>query len=339
MDTEYMRSVWKAHPEETAHLCLTEVLSKQRFSVTNLHLVDRPHESGTDLLCTRDSLRLGIAVKKKPRQEDVAQLKALSTSKPLGRRLYVYLDDPSRSFGQAMRSCTNVGYVDRVRFHSMLLKNGSVNYVLLYFGAHRLFENLSAVFEMLYEKRTTRYQRQRPTDEEEQCLWSIKDDVVKLKAMAEYLMARWRPNLLQRLDYDAKEWTRHVATLHLDLDALNSIAGESLLASFREMSDDFPHLAARFWDLACCRTGWKVYTSTAIDLGKRSKAMVQEFTRNEWVVPTLKPSRRSSMYGPCRSVYSALWAVVESTFHIANDLEDGVDWLHEDMLSPIDRRS
>jgi len=332
MDSAYLRSIWKLNDEEKAHACLEEVYSKKGFTVRNLHRDDRRHEAGIDLLCMRSDRSIGFAVKKKPKQGDISQLKKIADSGPSTIKCYVYLDSPTRPFEHAMESYTNVHYLDWSDFHSLLVQNGSVNYILIYFAAHRLFENLSDIYNLIYEKRTTKQYKHSSDREEAEFMWNIKDDAVKLKSSFEYLQATWRPVLLTRTEYNKKEWAGYIAKLHEDLDVINNIAGESLCHSFLTMSNKFPHLAASYWDLVSCRTVWKDFTATAIELGKRSLKDLKEFIRHEWVVPTLEPSKRSSEYGPIKSVYSALWAVVESTYKIAHDIEEGVDWLHHELI-------
>jgi hypothetical protein len=336
MDSAYLRSIWKLNNEEKgeekAHACLEEVYSKKGFTVRNLHRDDRRHEAGIDLLCTRSDRSIGFAVKRKPKKKDISQLKKLADSDPSIIKFYVYLDSPTRPFEHAMQLYTNVHYLNWSKFHSLLVLNGSVNYILLYFAAHNLFENLSNIYYLIYEKRTIK-QYKHPLDlEETEFMWNIKDDAVKLKSSFEYLQAAWRSVLMTRPEYNRKEWVSYIAKLHADLDIINNIAGESLYHSFITMSDKFPHFVALYWKLASYRTVWKDFTAMAIALGKRSLRDLKEFIRHKWVVPTLEPSKRSTEYGPIRSVYSALWAVVESTYRIANDIEDAVDWLHHELI-------
>ena len=332
MDSMYLRSIWKFNDEEKAHVCLEEVYSKKGFVVRNLHRDDRFHESGIDLLCTRNNISIGFAIKKKPKQEDIPQLEKLAVSDSSIIKFYVFLENPTRPFEEEMKSNANVHYLDWNKLHSLLVANGSINYVLLYFAAHKLYENLSAIFELLYEKRTTKYYKHELDTEEIEYMWNIKDDAVKLKSTLEYLQADWRPVLMTRLEYDKKEWASYITKLHSDLDKINNIAGESLYSSFRTMSDKYPHLAARYWELASYRTIWKNFTAEAIVLGENSLDDLKEFIRYKWVMPTLEHTRRSSEYGPFDSVYSTLWAVIESTYHIADDLECGLDWLYHDLV-------
>jgi hypothetical protein len=332
MDNDYLRSIWRPIDEEKAHECLEEVYSRKGFIVKNFHRDDRLHEAGIDILCTKNDMSVGFAVKKKPKQDDVSQLKKLADSDLLRIKFYIYLDSPTRPFEQAMASCHTVQYLDWNKFHLLLLQNGSIKYVLLYFGAHKLFENLSEIYSLLYDKRATKQYNHVLDTEETEFMWNLKDDAVKLKSSLEYLQATWRPILMNRLEYSKEEWAGYLAKLHSDLDVINNVSGESLRRSFISMSNKFPHLAAFYWELASCRTVWKDFTGTAIELGSKSPDSLREFIRYKWVVPSLEPGRRSSEYGPIGSVYSALWAVVESTYNIANDIEDGVDWLHHELI-------
>jgi hypothetical protein len=332
VDNEYLRSIWKPNDEEKAHACLEEIYSRKGFAVRNLHRDDRFHESGTDLLCTRNGLSIGFAVKKKPKQEHIPQLKKLADSDSSMVKFYIYLDSPTRPFEQAMTLYTNVHYLDWSKFHSMLVQNGSINYVLLYFAAHKLFENLSTIYKLLYDNRASKQYEHALDAEEVEFMWNIKDDAVKLKSSLEFLQAAWRPVLMTRLEYDKTEWVGYISKLHRELDIINNIAGESLCSSFHTMSNKFPRLAASCWELASYRTVWKDFTAAAIELGKKSLNDLKEFIRYKWVTPTLEPTRRSSEYGPIGSVYSTLWAIIESTYNIANDLEEGIDWLHHDLI-------
>ncbi len=246
MDSMYLRSIWKSNDEEKAHVCLDEVYSKKGFKVKNLHRDDRYHESGIDLLCTRNNTSLGFAVKKKPKQEDISQSKKLSDSDSSIIKFYVYLNSPTRPFEKAMESYANVHYLDWVKLHYLLIRNGSVNYTLLYFAAHKLYENLSAIYELLYDRRTTTYYQHVLKAEETEFMWNIKDDAVKLKSILEYLQLDWRPVLMTRLDYDKREWAGYITRLQSNLDKINSIAGESLHSSFRSDWQVFQRFAGSY---------------------------------------------------------------------------------------------
>jgi hypothetical protein len=332
MNNLYLKSIWKNIEEEKAHQCLEEVYTQKNFIVRNFHRDDRVHESGTDLLCTKNTTNIGFAVKKKPGKEDIAQLQQFSISKSSTIKFYIYLDGPTNPFEEERKLYTNVHYIDWVKFHQLLLCNRSTNYILLYFAAHKLFENLGNIFKLLYEKRTVIFYKHTLDNQEKEFIWNLKDDAVKLKSMLEYLQVRWRPVLMTRLDYDKKEWIGYLDKMHEDLDNVNNIAGESLYRSFFTMANKFPHLAANYWELASNRTIWKDFVASAISIGNTAPDDLDSYIRYEWVMPTLKHNRRSSEYGPIGSAYSALWAIIESTYKISEDIENGIDWLHHDII-------
>ncbi len=310
---------------------------RRGFLIANLHRDDRFHENGVDLLFNKNEISIGFAVKKKPKQEDILQLNTLDQSTLARTKFYVYLDSPTRPFDKAKNDTRNVHFIDWNKLHSLLVLNSSVKYVLLYFAAHKLFQNLHRIYHGLYDKRLTKQIIHSPDDEEAHFLWNLKDDAVKLKSSLELIQATWRALLLQRADYNRNEYENLIAKLHSELDIINSLAGESLCGSFNTMFEKYPHLAACYWELASRRTVWKDFTSTALVIGKESPAKLKEFIRYKWVTPTLEHNRRSTEYGPIASVYSALWSVVESTYHIADDLECGVDWLFSDLSTERNR--
>lgn len=334
MNSEYIRALWRNVEETLAHEFIEEVYGKKGFTVKNYHKNDRVHECGIDILCRRERSNspVGFAVKKKPRKDDIRQLETLASEHEGTTKFYVYLDFPTRPFERIMRQHRNVHYLNWEKFNSLLILNGSIGYIMLYFSAHPLYANLTKMYDILYRNRNASYYPHNMNVGEAEFLWSLKDDAVKLKAIAEYIMGRWRPRLLSATQYTPKQYPAHIEDLHSELDIVNSIAGHALSKSFLQMEEQYPHLIGKYWNIVRYRTVWKEFTATTMELGKTSKDLVDGFILYKWILPSVETSRRSSHYYPMKSVYSALWALIENTYNLADDIENGIDWLHHDLL-------
>jgi hypothetical protein len=328
MDREYLRSVWEDCPETRTLECLEEAYANRGFAVKNFHRDDRVNERGKDVLCTRihPPGAIAFAVKKKPKKGDVQQLRELATQNPGMVRVYVYLSPPTAPFRAEMDKWKAVYYLDWEHLHLVLVESSAIGYLGQYFSVHPLVSSLSDVLRALYDSREVRFRRHRADRSEQAFLWSAKDDAVKLKAMLQLLRELWSPELKGKLRLDPSEYPAYVERLHQHLAATDSIAGVRLRDRFVEMKRTYPGLLGQYWDIASQRTGWKDFTSRASEIGMRSGRQVADFVVREWAVPGAKLDSR-------RSVYAALECLLDRLYGVAKDIEEGIDWLHDDLVA------
>jgi len=201
MISPYPRKVWDKIEELGILDCIEEVYSRKKYSTKNFHRTDRRHEMGVDLLCKKDKEQIAFAVKKKPRKEDIEQLNSfIKTTKGM-RRIYVYIDPPTRPFEDKLKKVQDCLEIwDSERLHKELVSGESPYYLRLYFSSHPIFENLTGSIRILHKTRRTDYVRHRFTTTEADALWLLKDNIVKLRSTLLQIYMRWTPILMTKTE-------------------------------------------------------------------------------------------------------------------------------------------
>lgn len=328
MNDGYLQSIWKEFDETFAHDCIVEIYKKQGYNVKNFHKDDRKNENGVDVLCKKNRTNITFAVKKKPGTEDIKQLNQFEKN-PEKIKSYIFLAPPTKPFENEMEKCKSIEFWNWQRFHEELIRQGSRKYILAYFSVHPLFLNLYKIYKILYDHNAVKFIKHKLTGEEITVLWNIKDDTVKFKAVLDYVKDRWNIILMEKIDYDTTEYAKYIEEIHSELNDINSKFAKVLLASFQNLKQKFPHILGTYWDLASCRTNWKTFTSKSVIIGKSGEIPLKKYIINDWVLPNLDDGKYS---GVMRNFYSTLYYLLENTFEIAKDLEDGVDWVREKIL-------
>ena len=109
-----------------------------------------------------------------------------------------------------------------------------------------------------------------------------------------------------------------------ELDVINLLCSEKLVSSFEEIGDRHPDLFGLFWDNISRRTNWKLFT---VAVEKIPMEHISNFIRLWWVIPRLDKSTLSVM----RGFYSSTNYILENFHTVTKNLEDGIDWVFEDM--------
>jgi len=73
MNSNYLEMIWEGFDESFIIKILERTYKKLDYSTTNFHENERVHEEGIDLLCEKDSEKIAIQVKIKPRKKDIKQ--------------------------------------------------------------------------------------------------------------------------------------------------------------------------------------------------------------------------------------------------------------------------
>lgn len=329
MNEDYLISIWKKYDETHAHHCLEEIYKKQGFQVKNYHKDDRINEKGMDILCKKGNVNIGVSVKKKPRKGDIDQLRRFAKQNPKIKKIYVYLNHPTASFEAEMSKYKNLIYWDWEIFHEELIRNASRRYIILYFSVHPLFSNLYNILKIVYDKHDVKFPKHKVNTSEIKFLWNIKDDSVKVKAILDYVKDKWSLELMNKTQYNPDEYLEYVRKIHTELDIVNSKAGRVFYNTFQRMEREYPYLLAKYWTLISERTKWKEFTAITIELGKLNEDALKKYILHSWVLPDLDDGPYSQVM---RNFYSTLNYLLENTYQLAKDLEDGIDWLFTDIL-------
>jgi len=202
------------------------------FNVRWIHLEDKAHEKGIDLVCWKaEPEKIGIAVKKNPKKGDIYQLQELANSK-YKERIFVYVGKCSRSFSEALTKHRNVAVLNEEGLeellqtsrllHGILIDNTELMFALSYLG-ERFF--LIAREEKRVDK-PTKYNR-----EILKKLWHLKDRVVTL-----HRCSRMFDDLFEKDDIVKKIGEKQL--LDISMSFLGFMFYEALNPFLKSVDDD-----------------------------------------------------------------------------------------------------
>lgn len=324
MDSSYSSNTWSKSREEEIIQCLEDVFSRRGYTTKNFHIEDRVNELGTDLKCLRDNEKIEFAVKKKPKKKDIQQLKTFSKSTNGSKKIYVYVEPPTRFFESSMRLVKSVTFWDAYRLHEELIDGESIRYICLLFSNLPISNVIAKAYEIVYDKRKTNYQIRKLTFNELDRLWTIKDNVVKMRSMLLNISTRWTKKLMTKSIRTPEEYNSMLEELFEELDIVNLLTGKKLTSSFEEIAEKNPDLFGLFWENARQRTNWK---DLVVTIEKRTQDNTLDFLHYWWFMPKQGDSTEAVM----RGFYSTLNYILERFHEALKNLEDGIDWVFEDM--------
>jgi len=328
MSPSYSRKAWSKVEELEILDCIEEVYSRKRYSTKNYHRADRRHELGVDLLCKKDNEQIAFAVKKKPRKEDIRQLNSFIKNTEGMRRIYVHIDPPTRPFEDELKKVQDrLEIWDSDRLHKELVSGASPYYLSLYFSSHPIFENLTGSIRILHKTRRANYVPHRFTSEEADAIWLLKDNIVKMRSTLLQIYMRWAAVLMTRTERLPDEYQSILDAIFKDLDIANSIAGNKLLISFKDLSNKHPNILGLYWNLVRQRTGWNRLTYALDELTESHDIERIIF---DWIL--------GRSLGVMRDFYSSVNYTLENFHNSAKDLEDGLDWVFVEMNTPGSKR-
>lgn len=327
MNDDYLRSIWKNFDETFIHDCLEEIYKKQGYQVKNFHKDDRVNEKGTDLECKKGNESIGIAVKKKPVKKDILQLKELSKNS-VDKKIYVYSAPPTRPFENETEKHENIIFWDWIKLHEELVKYASKKYIIAYFSVHPLISNLFKIYQILYDCHDIAHIDHKPKYDEMEAIWNFKDDAVKLKATLDFIKDRWNKILMDKTESNTDENQELLQNIHIELQNINSKFGNSLFNTFEKLRDKYPNLLGNYWRLVSEITNWKNFTSKSIKFGRKNRRELDHYILFDWILPDPENGKYSYVM---RGFYSILYYIIENTFEISKDIEDGVDWLFDSL--------
>lgn len=130
-----------------------------------------------------------------------------------------------------------------------------------------------------------------------------------------------------------EDYDRILDAIFSDLDIANDSAGEKLVSSFKRLSEEHPSLLGLYWTLASHRSGWDALTFALKSL---AESKVENYIIFNQVLPNLASHRFS---GVMRGFYSSVNYVLENFHEASKDLEDGVDWVFDEIKGNKDTQS
>ena len=328
MKTEYKIEIWNEFDENFVLDCLEKVYRRNSFSVTNFHKTDRIHEHGIDLFCEKNSEKVAIQAKMKPRKGDIEQFTRFEQNTHDARAIYVHIENPTRPFKDHTETQSgSVEFWNADALHKFLVRNESIEYCCIYFSRHPMVLSLIKAHSLILGRRKSNYTKHRFTAEEIAKLWVVKDNSVKVWVSLYFVYRKWSKILMAKTQKDEEEFESVLGAIFEDLDMAYSLSGAKLVSSIEDFSEKHPDLIGLYWKLVSQRSGWNIYTTHVDRVNSSKKSLF--FTSFNWICPLHNESKRGIMKG----FYSSMNYILENFQEVAKNIEDGVDWVFEEMKS------
>ena len=302
--------------------CIEGIYRDMGWAVKNFHREDRRHERGIDLLCTKKDECVAFAVKKKPGQADITQLETFLANTKGMLPIYVYVNPPTRPFQERLEELqTNLEVWDSDKLHEELIYHESIPYLCFYFSAHPLFKNLIKIVKIIHEKRSTKCPPHEISPAEASTLWTVKDDCVKANYLLKFTHKKWAKTLMEKTEKHVKGYLTILDDVFEDLEIVNALCGEKIVSSFLDLSKKYPHVVGHYWEVVSHRTGW---TSLIHSLEDEVEEANVERIVFDWIFRPRLPVMRD--------FYSSINHILEGFYGFAENIEDGLDWVFEDLI-------
>lgn len=316
MQSSLLRKIWNDNDETKIQDCIEEVYSNKGYDVKNFHQSDRRNEDGIDLLCKMDNEKIGFAVKIKPGKKDIDQLERFLSNKGI-KKIYVYVDHPAKPFEKEIeKHKSEIEFWDWDKLHDELVLAPSTQYLIRYILQNPLVKNLSDVHYSLYKCRKAKYQNHKISSDELSDLWNIKDDAVKLRAILDHINRRWGEILMDKTEFDNKEYRSTLDTIFHELEIANEICGIKLKDSFKKFEEHYPNLLGLFWTSVGVRSHWRTFTHTLNC--PIPEPEVKQFIRYTWLMPNHKDHIMNGFD-------SSLSYILLRLFEVSENVEDVID--------------
>ena len=324
MEPSYTIRAWRQSTEDEIIQYIQEIFSRKGYGTKNFHADDRTHEFGIDLECIKGEEKIAFAVKKKPKQKDIKQLKTFVESTKDKKGIYVYVEPPTRPFERFAQSLDTVTFWNSSRLHKELVECESTPYLCLLFSVHPITDTLTRIIEIIHARKRTAYLERKLTTQELDELWIAKDNIVKMRSMLLNLYSRWTKKLMTKSARAPEEYQAIIDEVFEELDVISLLCSEKLVSSVEEIGDRHPDLFGLFWDNISRRTNWKLFTAA---IKKIPIEHIPSFIRLWWIIPRLDKSTLAVM----RGFYSSINYILDNFHTVTKNIEDGIDWVFEDM--------
>lgn len=325
MRNDYVRAAMALLAEEEAQNLLQAAFEAEGWHITNVHRADPKHEMGADLDCERNGSRRLVAVKIKPRKEDIPQLETLATRASEGELFYAYFDDPTVHFRDKMKELDGtVVFLGPSALHHLFLANEVVDYLVFYFGVLPLARELAHSFSAIWQSREIVPAKALGTNEELQSLWELKDAVLKTRSAVGIIAMRWEADLMNRAEVDPRGFDRLLDDVTQDFDLVQRFTGGNMAKTFDQVHATTPHVLAAVWQTIRGSTYWRGLT--ALTERMKTREEVYEFARTFWAVPSSPLLERPRMNrAQMRFLYSGLSGILTNFSNLTRDLDHALD--------------
>jgi hypothetical protein len=245
---------WNNFSEVEIHALLKVHFESLGFGIIWRHKDDPANENGVDLECTsiKDNSKILIAVKKKPKKEDIGQLLELSQTQA-DKKIYVYINGASQSFREKMPFfASEIEFWDEKQIEDNLMKS-YLTFRLLIDNSYTNY-SIQVIKDVLRQTITSSKRRPFPKPNKDimNILWAMKDRAVTLNKCS---------GMLQLMFEDSKRFGNLTPSQIQNLvlwcfDELYSASLFALHDSMRSLPNELVTIFQYTYDRTKARSNW-----------------------------------------------------------------------------------
>lgn len=305
---------WK-FDEPYLHACIISAYTSKGYDCVNFHESGAPVENGVDILAKNGEDEIAFCVKIKPTTKDIEQFGKFSTSS-FKNKYYVYIEDPTRPFHDELSKHPEIKILNANLLDELFKKERVLGYLENYIYSHEIFREFEKILQICHSVKESTFQN--ISLSEMNLLWEWKDRAVSFNKTAQTLFDL-KDNKFKSIydDPDYKYFFEFINELEECLDYLARIL-ERLRVQMEEVKKKYPGVLSYFWAVCKPRSNWFELLYPLDRLG--SDQISAQFFR--FFFKSL----------PSEAPYSMLTWVLERIQEIGEGVEDGVNWVFEDLV-------
>lgn len=318
--SDFRESPWPAPiPEEPAlQDWLEEAYRNLGYQCYNWHKRERVNEKGMDIECLSTKEKIALAVKIRPRREDIAQLKRFSKVKA-DKLIYVYWSQPTKEFQRKLQALApTVSPLTGDELGRLLIENGSFGYLKWFYVKSDPLQLITNSIIEIYECEHIPEREFSKTDLA--MMWRMKSSAVKIKADIRLTKNYFGDIVTKQKDQIAAFKFTEGA---FDMIYMMKSDASEFYDIVSEIRKNAPHLLRRYIDHVAGRTGGKDLDA-AIQRGKKDRRAIIE----NWLIEDKEVHRFVT-------AFSWLERTLEDLEDRLSLLSEGVDWIFEEALSEL----
>ncbi len=307
---------------------ITEAYENMGWHVKNMHRTDRRSENGADLVVSRNSELILVAIKDKPAKGDIDQLQRLWERKKEANLVYVYSKPSTGPFSvEEKRLSKDIKFLKEKELHNFLIKGESISYLQSIFQLHPLVQEYSRAMSVVWKERNVKALK-KFSNGELRSLYSLKSALLKKRVGVSVFATKYDDYANSPALKNPKKFTEILDDVIDNLDIVQRVVGMSLYDSFVEVASKEPYLFSMLWEIVSQRTYWRDYTNATKQM--LNEIEVSEFTAKYWVLPGKKAiGEAEALSGNAIGFLSAVDDILKSLVYAFRELDVAIDWLFD----------
>ncbi|MCD4666981.1 hypothetical protein K8R47_04205 [archaeon] len=295
--------------EKEIHRFIIEAYENKGYDCINFHKSGACVEGGVDLFTNKDKEKIIIAVKIKPKKEDISQLNKFIKNKEINK-IYVYIKDPTRPFFDYIKNLNSSKFINANSLHDFLIENKSILYLRKYFFSHDLFNNLTEIIKIWFSVKDIKTMY--PTEEDLKLMWGWKDKAVSFHKISKALFD-YKDSKIKSISYE-QDYKKLVEDILSILNYLNREL-EQFKDIFVHVKRTNPGLLSKMWEICEPRSNW---CNLLCRLEGYKEVQIGEIFFDYFFKGT-----------STKEPYTFLSDILQGISVLADDMEKAIDWLFE----------